>query len=216
MKRMLAAAVFAAAAAAAAHADSWMRAEIREVFSANRDHFVRVTPGDSWGDLQGFAGANKGRYATAEFFRRAEDGSYAPAAKVTLLNPVAPVEVFVSNAGHLAMLDNWHNRGYGTAVAIYAADGSLVKAYALADLFTAAEIEAFPHSVSSINWHDGPAYINQDQKTLYVMMKSGTDIVFGLETAKFAYCETRNGQYQCRDTNTDRRWRPYGENVPKR
>ena len=214
MRRVLAAAVFVAAAAAA-HADSWVSAEVREVFSANRDHFVRVTPGDNWGDTQDFKGAEKGRYATAEFFRRAADGSYKPTAKVTLPNPVAPVEIFVSNAGRFATIDNWHNRGYGTAVAIYAADGSAVKAYALADLFTAAEIDALSHSVSSIHWHDGPAYINQDQKTLYLMIKAGTDMVFGLETGRFAYCETQDSKYQCRDTNTDRVWRPYGDGVPK-
>ena len=213
MKHMLAAAVFVVAAAAA-HADDWPSPQVREVFSANRDHFVRVTPGDSWGDVWGFKGANKGRYATAEFFRRAADGSYKPTTKVTLPNPVAPVEIFVSNAGRFATIDNWHNRGYGTAVAIYASDGSVAKAYVLADLFTAEEIEAFSHSVSSINWHDGPIYINQDQKTLYLMIKSGTDMVFGLETGTFAYCETRDGKYQCRNTNADRVWRSY-DGTPK-
>lgn len=203
-------------ALAVAHADRWQSVQIREVFSANRDHFVRVTPGNSWGDVQGFKGAGRDRYATAEFFRRADDGSYAPIAKVTLPNPVAPVEFLVSNAGRLATVDNWHNRGYGTAVAIYAADGAMVKAYALADLFTEAEIAVFLRSSSSIHWHDGPVYINQDQKTLYLMIKSGTDMVFGLETGKFAYCETRDSKYQCRDTNADRVWRPYGDSVPKK
>lgn len=206
MKRLLAAVVFAAAAIAA-HADDWKSAELREVFSANRDHFVRVTPGDSLGDLHGFKGAKKGRYATAEFFRRAADGSYKPSANVTLSNPVAPVEIFVSNAGRLAMIDNWHNRGYGTAVAIYAANGSLVKAYALADLFTAAEIDAFSHSMSSIDWHVGATYINHDRKTLYITIKSGAGMVFEFETGTFTYCETRDRKYQCRDTNADRKWR---------
>ena len=108
MKHMLAAAVFVVAAAAA-HADDWPSPQVREVFSANRDHFVRVTPGESWGDTYGFKGAKKGPYASAEFFRRAADGSYKPTAKVTLPNPVAPVEIFVPDAGGLAALDNWHN-----------------------------------------------------------------------------------------------------------
>ena len=89
-----------------------------------------------------------------------------------------------------------------------------MKAYALADLFTEAEIAALLHSESSIRWHDGPAYINQDQKTLYLMIKSGASMVFGLETGAFACCETRGDKFQCRDTNADRVWRPY-DGTPK-
>jgi hypothetical protein len=132
-----------------------------------------------------------------------------------LLNPVAPVEFFVSNDGRLVTVDNWHNRGHGTVVAIYAADGPLTKDYALADLFTAEEIEAFPHSVSSIHWHDGPVYINADQKTLYVMIRSGDDLVLGLETGRYAYCVSRGPSYLCRDTKDDRNWRAYGAVAPK-
>lgn len=105
---------------------------------------------------------------------------------VELLNPVAPAEFFVSNEGRLATIDNWHNRGYGSVIAIYNPQGNLVKAYALADLFSPAEIGAFPHSVSSAHWHRGPVYINQDQRTLYLMIESGHDLVIGLETGRFA------------------------------
>ncbi len=59
-----------------AHADSWAAPQVREEFSTSRDHFVRVTPGTSWGDTTGFAGAAKGPYATATFFHREPDGSY--------------------------------------------------------------------------------------------------------------------------------------------
>jgi hypothetical protein len=199
----------------AARADSWAGPQVREVFSASRDYFVRVTPGESWGDTVGFKGAQKGRYATAEFYIRAANRSYKPAATVTLANPVAPVEFFVSDGGRLVTIDNWHNRGYGVVVAIYAADGSAATSYKLADLFSDEEIEAFAHSMSSIHWHDGPAYINADQKTLYMMVKSGSDLVFGLESGRFAYCETRAGAYVCRDANAPRAWRPYGEVAPE-
>jgi hypothetical protein len=53
------------ALAAPAHADSWVRPQVREVFSADRDHFVRVIPGDSWGDVTGFAGSAGGGFAGA-------------------------------------------------------------------------------------------------------------------------------------------------------
>jgi hypothetical protein len=198
-----------------ASADDWPSPETREVFSTSRDHFVRVTSGNSWGDLQGFKGATKGAYATAEFFQRDAAGAYRPTARATLLNPVAPVQFFVSNDGRLVALDNWHNLGYGTAVAIYGADGKVVKAYTLADIFTAEEIAAFPHSVSSIHWHSGPAYINKDEKTFYLMIKSGDDLVIGLETGNFAYCRTRGASYLCRDGNDPQKWGAFSDLAPK-
>jgi hypothetical protein len=199
-----------------AFADDWPSPQTREVFSTSRDHFVRVTPGNSWGDVQGFKGAANGAYATAEFYRRDQAGAYQPTARATLLNPVAPVEFHVSNDGRLIALDNWHNKGYGTAIAIYAPDGKLVKSHALADIFTAEEIEAFPHSVSSIHWHKGPAYINKGEKTFYLMIKEGDDLILGLETGRFAYCRTRGASYLCRDTNDAQKWGAHRDLAPKR
>ena len=202
--------------AASSHADDWARPQVREVFSASRDHFIRVIPGTSIGDTVGFEGAAKGEYASAEFYRREEDRSYRLVASVRLLNPVAPVDFFVSDDGQLVTIDNWHNRGYGNVLAVYDAVGKPVKAYTLADIFTRAEIDAAPHSLSSIAWHSGPVYINQDQRTLYMMVASGRDLVLGLGTGRFAYCERRAGKYLCRNSNADRRWRSYGAAVPDR
>lgn len=203
-------------AARQAQADSWVRPVVSEVFSASRGHFVRVTPGNSWGDTVGFKGEAKGQYATAAWYARAVDGSYKPTATVTLPNPVAPVEFFVADGGRLVTLDNWHNRGYGVVVAVYAPDGKAVASYKLADLFTEKEIEAFSHSVSSIHWHEAAAYINPDQKTFYLMVKPGADLIVGLETGRYAYCETREGKYLCRDKNEGRIWGPHGEVAPQR
>lgn len=214
LRRLLAVALALCAPLPAAHADSWQRAVVHEVFSASRDHFVRVVPGESLGDTVGFAGEKKGKYATAEFYRREADRSYRLTATATLLNPIAPVAFFVSNDGRLATIDNWHNRGYGTVVAFYGTDGKVTKAYTLADLFSVAEIEAFGHSVSSIQWHDGPVYLNADQRTLYLMVRSGDDFVFGLESGRYALCETRDSRYLCRNSNTERTWRPYPDVAP--
>ena len=204
------------AMATPALADSWANPVVREVFSASRDHFVRVIPGTNLGDTFGFAGAPKGANATAEFYQRQPDRSYRLTATATLLNPVAPVDFFVTDGGQLATIDNWHNRGYGSVVAVYDPHGKLVRAYKLADLFTKSEIDSAQHSVSSIAWHQGPVYINQDQRTLYLMVSSGRDMVIGLETGRYAYCETRAGKYVCRNSNTDRRWLPYREAIPER
>ncbi len=121
----------------------------------------------------------------------------------TLLNPVAPVRSFVSNAGRLATLDNWHNAGFGKVVAIYDAQGRLVKAYELAELFSPAVVKAMPRSVSSIHWRGQAAYVRDDQRTLYVHAANEGGFLFGLETGRFSYCENSPGQaalpqQQCR------------------
>ena len=102
-----------------AHADSWPAAQVKEVFSASREWFVRVTPGKSVGESVGFAGAPTGAHARAEFYRRAEDRSYRLLKEVTLENPVAPVLFLVTDRGYLLTLDNWHNMGFGKAIASY-------------------------------------------------------------------------------------------------
>ena len=50
------------------------------------------------------------------------DRSYRLAATAPLLNPVAPVDFFVTDRGFLITLDNWHNLGYGKVVAFYTAE----------------------------------------------------------------------------------------------
>ena len=196
-------------APAAAFADSWAGPVVREVFSASREYFVRIVPGESLGDAVGFAGAAKGRYARAELYRRAPDRSYRLAGEVTLANPVAPVEFFVADSGHFVTVDNWHNLGYGKVVAVYDAAGTPVRSYALADLFTTQEIEKFPHSVSSIHWRNGPVYVRQDQKTLYVMVRSGVDFLFGLESGRFQYCEPQGQGARCRNDGRLQEWKTW-------
>jgi hypothetical protein len=118
----------------AVRADDWAGPQTKEVFSASREYFVRVIPGESLGDTFSFAREKKGKYAAAEFYRRHQDRSYRLVAEAVLLNPMAPVEFFVSNDGHLATIDNWHNVGYGKVVSIYDPRGKVVQSYELSDL----------------------------------------------------------------------------------
>jgi len=192
----------------AVRADDWAGPQTKEVFSASREYFVRVIPGESLGDTFGFAREKKGKYAAAEFYRRHQDRSYRLVAEAVLLNPVAPVEFFVSNDGRLATIDNWHNVGYGKVVSMYDPRGKVVQSYELSDLFQDEEIKAFGRSVSSIHWRNGPAYIRQDQKTLLITVKSGGDFLFGLETGRFKYCEYQEKTYRCRNANQPREWMP--------
>src|SRR6267154_722740 len=85
----------------AAQGDEWPSPAIHEVFSHNRAYFVRVVPGKSFGDTVGFSGAGKAPFATAEFYRLEKDKSYRLAATASLLNPVAPIDFFVTDHGFL-------------------------------------------------------------------------------------------------------------------
>jgi hypothetical protein len=189
-----------------ATADSWPAAQTREVFSASREYFVRVVPGESVGDTVGFFGGGKGKFATAEFYRRARDRSYQVIAQTGLPHPIAPVEFFVADIGRLATVDNWHNMGYGKIVSIYDSRGELVRFFELRDLFSVDEIKSFPHSVSSIQWRKGPLYIREDQKTLLITVKSGAEFLFGLESGQYQYCEQYEKSYRCRNSNEPREW----------
>lgn len=156
-------------------ADEWQSPQVREVFSPDRQYFVRITPGESWGETWGFKGAKIGKHAQAAFFHEQPDKGYRLERTIDLPNPVAPVEVFLSNKGYMVTLDNWHNRGYGAVLVLYQWDSKMMKAYNLEDLFPRKEIDSFPHSVSSILWHKGPTYITEDQKTFYMGYKEPPD-----------------------------------------
>ncbi|HYM13849.1 MAG TPA: hypothetical protein VEU62_24130 [Bryobacterales bacterium] len=195
-----------------ARADEWPAPVIREAFSHSRAYFVRVLPGKSLGDTVGFRGASKGPFATAEFYRLEKDRSYRLAATAPLLNPVAPIDFFVTDRGFLITLDNWHNMGYGKVVAFYSPEGKLIRAYALSDLFTPSEIGGFRHSVSSIWWRKSVgSYVRQDENTFNVTVNdTGGGFVFEVSGA-YQYCETKEGRFLCRNANKDRKWRAYRE-----
>lgn len=138
-------------AANGAIADSWPGATVRAVLSENAQIVVRVIPGTSIGDTYGFAGAPKGKFASAQWFRFRED-RYELYQTVQLVNPVAPIHIAVANDGTVVTLDNWHNVGYGDVVVIYAPNGELRKRYRLEDLYSKAAIDKIQRSVSSIWW----------------------------------------------------------------
>jgi len=198
-------------------ADEWPSPVIREVFSHSRTWFVRVLPGKSFGDTVGFAGAPLGPYAGAEFYHLEKDRSYRLSATAQLLNPVAPMDFFVTDGGVLITLDNWHNMGYGKIVAFYTNDGKPIKAYALSDLFTPQEIAGFIHSVSSIRWREAAgSYIRQGEDTFNVTVnETGAGFVFDV-AGHYQYCATRSGSFLCRSSNRAYVWSAYREPGGKR
>ena len=196
--------------------DSWPAPQVKEVFSASREWFVRVTPGKSYGDVVGSAGAPKGAYARAEFFRRDASRGYRLVAEQTLVNPIAPALFFVTDRGYLVTIDNWGNLGYGRVLAGYAPTGKPLFAWQLSDLFTAEEIAAFKTSVSSIWWRNDTVYVREDKQSIYISMDgNGTEVILDAETGRWQQCGWRGKTHLCRDRNAGREWRGFREPVVK-
>jgi hypothetical protein len=205
--RTIAMVVLVSGLGATLRADDWPGPAVREVFSKDRSYFVRVTPGESYGETWGFKGAKIGKHATAEFFRMQADRGYRLEGEIDLANPVAPVEFFVSNAGELVTLDNWHNVGYGVVLALYRSDGKQVQAYRLENLFGKAEIEGFSHSVSSVWWRKGPTYIDEDQNTFYMGYRQAPDyreLILRLSDGLVRLCASAP-KYTCHDVRAPKR-----------
>jgi hypothetical protein len=134
-------------------ADSWPPAKVAGIASPTGQIVVRVVPGSNLDAVYGFSGAQKGKAATAMFYRLDPRANYEKVQEVSLLNPIAPVFSAVADSGELVTLDNWHNMGVGNSVVVvYAHDGKVLRSYRLEDIYTEAEIKTFERSVSSIWW----------------------------------------------------------------
>lgn len=158
MNRRIIASLILLVVGTSATADQWMQAQVSEKSSPNGRFTIRVTPGDSFGDVDAFADRPKGKYATAEWFRL-DDGTAESIRTITLLNPIAPVDFIVTDDGTLVTLDNWHNLGKGDMLVIYSPTGEVRKQYRLRDLYAYRDIRQFGFSTSSIRWrcfHDAP------------------------------------------------------------
>lgn len=177
-------------------ADDWPGAQTKNVFSNDGRRFVRIVPGTSWGDTMGFRGAKKGEFARGLFYALQADRSFRLVADVALVNPVAPVDALVTNRGELVTFDNWHNFGFGAAVAIYGPEGTLRASYTLEDLYDAAKLAAIPQSMSSRWWRCQPiGFVDpQAETSIYVREYLGGEFVVSLTRPSFTY---REGKAVC-------------------
>ncbi len=178
-------------------ADDWPGPQVVTVFSEDGTRFVRVKPGESLGDTMGFAGAKKGEYAHGLFYELQADRSYRLASDVALLNPIAPVDLLLSNSGHLITFDNWHNAGYGKVVAIYGSTGQPVASWSLEQLYSPEQIDSIRQSISSRWWRCHPFhFVDPKEQTKVVVREAlGGEFVFELSTGKFTYTK---GTAACR------------------
>ena len=179
---------------AASHvaADDWPAARPITMFTAASDRLVRILPGQSVGDLVGFADAPRGRYATAEMYVRQPDRSYHLMRTATLVNPVAPVNALLAPNGAFVTFDNWHNLGYGQVVAIYRPDGTLVKSYTLEQLYANRDLSDVPTSASSRAWRCAPFFfVTTEGAEAYTREFSGGEFLFDMNSGSVRYVPGR-------------------------
>lgn len=165
-------------------ADSWSPAKIAGYSSPTGKFVVRIVPGSNLDAVYGFSGAQKGSAATALLYRIDSAANYSKYREITLLNPIAPEVAAVSDAGEIVTLDNWHNMGIGSAVvAVYSPDGAVLRNYSLADIFTAAEINQFERTTSSVWWrcHSQPVF-EPRTNTLELLNSLGENLAINLKT----------------------------------
>ena len=171
-------------------ADSWVTVTSKTAVSDDGNLLVRVEPGDSWGDLVGFQGANIDKYARASYYRRDETKDiYEKYLEIGLPNPVAPDDILINNEGILVTLDNWHNAGYGKIVVIYDINGEIIRSYELADLYSEETIQKIVHSVSSIWWRCTTTNPIINSRIAWISDSLGGHFEFDLEGGTFTYVQ---------------------------
>ncbi len=73
--------------------------------------------------------------------------------KRTPVNEISPVEIYVSDSGHVITLNDWLRSGYKHSLVIYDPKGNIIRDSALEDIFTEEEIKnKVKRSVSSRSW----------------------------------------------------------------
>jgi hypothetical protein len=156
------------AISAAARADSWLPPETRTYVSADGAWRLTIKPRELSGALDFFkdkladrpkAGGFPGDAQASAIGRmeHREEGQWRTVWGRPLTNDVSPVDAMALSDGRAVTFDNWHGMGYGDdVIAIYDAEGALVRRMGLSDFLPKEFIQALPHSVSSIQWRGEP------------------------------------------------------------
>jgi hypothetical protein len=123
----------------AARADSWLPASPKIFANEDGNRTLKVVP-------------TQAGKASAAWVRLNADGSELPAQRFPLVN--IPIRVLVpsSEFSYFATIDTYTHPGYGHAVVIYRADGTVVRDLKLEDLLTAAEIKEHTHETAGSRW----------------------------------------------------------------
>lgn len=138
--------------AAIAYADTWAAPSEKDVFSPSGQFRVHMTPGKGKVGTTGNESTPKPEWATATLYSEHGAGNSKKLLTFSLMNPVAPLDMLLTDQGRLLTLDNHAEVGYGKVVVLYDTNGSVLRAYSLDGLFTVGERQRFVRSVSSIWW----------------------------------------------------------------
>jgi hypothetical protein len=178
-----------AALPAPTSADDWPGPVTANVFSPDGSHYVRLVPGSSLGDTEGFKGAEKGAYARGLFYAAQPGRSFRLIADVALVNPVAPVDALVTDRGELITFDNWHNFGFGAVVAMYDGKGQPLASFSLEDLYGEEGVKSVPRSISSRWWRCKPFHFVDPSAQTRVVVREwrGGAFVFSFPARSFEY-----------------------------
>jgi hypothetical protein len=124
-------------------------------------------------------------------YRRGKEKSYELESQWDLVNPVAPVNFFVSDSGALITFDNWHNMGYGKVVAIYNNRGQLIQSITLEDMYPQQLLEKISRSVSSRWWRGKINHFINNQMEFYVSDTVGGNFIFNMKSGAFKYTKMK-------------------------
>jgi hypothetical protein len=162
------------------YGDTWMLPSGVNISSPSGNYIAQVSPGS--GGYGGYERAITNREHNASvILMRSQEGVTNVVWKGKLINPAAPVDVYVSDSGYMVTMDNWHNIGYGPIIVIYDPQGRLVRYWSLEELFKPEESLRLPRSVSSIRWHAGSANFGAGSETnIFVVPAVGKSFRFDL------------------------------------
>jgi hypothetical protein len=112
-----------------------------------------MTPGPPGGTGARIVVAPKSRSGSSDGWTRA------------LVNRNAPVDLFVSDAGSVVTLGDWHSEGYEHSIVIYDPKGKVVVDQQLEDFLTKEELARTKQSVSSRWWRyrsEAPEFVGDE------------------------------------------------------
>jgi hypothetical protein len=153
--------------------DSWLEPKTTSYESADGAYKFTVFPKDGTdGSEKVDQKSEKPSSCVGRLERRVFLSFYHTVWERPLTNKIAPVSALVPRSGqYVVTFDNWGQVGYRpNVVAIYGADGQLIRQLALADFLSEEEISKLPRSVSSIWWGQGH-YLSEDQGVVVLRVR---------------------------------------------
>lgn len=158
-----------------AHGDSWGPIKETEVFSADRNYMLKVSPHqrrrrDMREECQATLYSLNGDSKTEIWTRY-------------LINTRAPVRAFVSDTGkYVVTMDEWHGVGE-LPVVIYGARGRLVKAHSIKSLGLEGDIGHIRTTMGSHWWNeDSVSFFGLKEETFFIRLHWGKMLILDLST----------------------------------